>query len=311
MADVEKNDAKHGGVQELERHISQESNLSDQAHIDAFTPEEQKKIIWRIDRRLVLTCGFMYCVSLMDRTNLGIAAVGGMAVGKFIRTCRIPVIMLMMDPDLNLIGYRYNTITLVFFLTYVLLQPVATVVLRKVGPRVFLPLITILWGVVAMCFGFLTTWKQMVGMRLILGVFEAGFFPGQYKLVVVNHAVAILTVGSLGCAYLLSCWYPRFELQKRNAVFYLIGSMASAFSGIIAYGFYNMQGLGNLGPDYARLVVYSNVTMPDVKPFEPYRLTGLSGWRWIVSRTPQSSHQARANKVYSSSCKVSSPSSSV
>ena len=83
MADEEKNPVKHEAVHQLERRVSQESNLSDQAHIDAFTPEEQRKIIWRIDRRLVLTCGFMYCVSLMDRTNLGIAAVGGMYVGKF------------------------------------------------------------------------------------------------------------------------------------------------------------------------------------------------------------------------------------
>ena len=69
-------------VHKLERRVSQESHLSDQAHIDAFTPEQQKKLIRRIDRRLVLTLGFMYCVSLMDRTNLGIAAVGGMYVGE-------------------------------------------------------------------------------------------------------------------------------------------------------------------------------------------------------------------------------------
>ena len=62
---------------DLERHISQESNLSHQSHIDVFTPEEQKKIIRRIDFRLVPVLGFMYCVSLMDRTNLGIAVVGG------------------------------------------------------------------------------------------------------------------------------------------------------------------------------------------------------------------------------------------
>lgn len=47
---------KHGEVHRLERTESQESQWSDQAHIDAFTPEEQKKIIRRIDRRLVLTC---------------------------------------------------------------------------------------------------------------------------------------------------------------------------------------------------------------------------------------------------------------
>jgi hypothetical protein len=43
-----------------------------------FTPAEQKRIIQRIDRRLVTTVGFMYCVSLMDRTNLGAAIIAGM-----------------------------------------------------------------------------------------------------------------------------------------------------------------------------------------------------------------------------------------
>lgn len=43
-----------------------------------FTPEEEKRIIWRIDRRLVPVLGIMYCVSLMDRTNLGAANIAGM-----------------------------------------------------------------------------------------------------------------------------------------------------------------------------------------------------------------------------------------
>lgn len=48
--------------------------------------------------------------------------------------------------DLKLIGARYNIITLVFFITYVLCQPAATVLLRKIGPRIFLSVITICWG---------------------------------------------------------------------------------------------------------------------------------------------------------------------
>lgn len=47
----------------LERTVSDESVVSqNEAAINAFTPEEQKKLIWKIDRRLVLTLGFMYCV---------------------------------------------------------------------------------------------------------------------------------------------------------------------------------------------------------------------------------------------------------
>jgi len=72
----------------------------------------------------------------------------------------------------------------------------------------------------------------MAGLRAILGALEAGLFPGS--------------------VYLLSTWYPRYELQKRNAAFFLIGSVASGFGGILAYGLSHMNGLG-----------------------------GISGWRWI------------------------------
>ena len=86
--------------------------------------------------------------------------------------------------------------------------------------------------------------------------------------------------GSLGCAYLLSCWYPRFELQKRNAVFYLIGSMASAFSGILAYGFYNIKGNGELGPGFDQVIPNNATDLTQGFHIVP----GMGGWRWIVSR---------------------------
>jgi MFS family permease len=104
------------------------------------------------------------------------------------------------------------------------------------------------------CFGFLKTWTDMIPLRLVLGIFEAGFFPG--------------------CAYLLSCWYPRYDLQKRYAVFYLIGSLSSAFSGVLAYGFAQMNGLGDLGEDYGQHYgpTKANPTAPSgVMP-------GIAGW---------------------------------
>jgi hypothetical protein len=82
-----------------------------------------------------------------------------------------------MGVDLKLIGERYSIIVLIFFISYVLLQPPATVVLRKLGPRVFLPTITILWGATMICFGFVTSWHQLIPLRIVLGIFEAGFFP--------------------------------------------------------------------------------------------------------------------------------------
>lgn len=82
-----------------------------------------------------------------------------------------------MGVDLKLIGERYSIIVLIFFISYVMLQPPATVVLRKVGPRTFLPTITILWGATMICFGFVKQWYELIPLRIVLGVFEAGFFP--------------------------------------------------------------------------------------------------------------------------------------
>ncbi|CAN8104781.1 unnamed protein product [Discula destructiva] len=185
---------------------------SDQDH--GFSLEEQKRIMWRLDRRLVPVLGVMYCVSLMDRTNLGAANIAGMS------------------KELMLIGDRYSIISLVFFITYIIFQPPSTVIVRALGPRVHLPTITTLWGGCMIGMGFVTDWKQMAGLRLVLGILEAGFFPS--------------------CVYLLSTWYTRFEMGKRYSVFYLLGSFASATSGILAYGFMQMSGLG-----------------------------GQTGWRWI------------------------------
>jgi MFS family permease len=227
------------GVTEIERVDSAESKLNND-RINTFTPEEQKKIIRKVDLRLIPTLGFMYCVSLMDRTNLGVAMVAGMGT------------------DLKLTGERYSIIVLLFFITYVALQPPATVVLRKLGPRVFLPAIVIIWGAVMIGFGFVKEWHTLIPLRLLLGIFEAGFFPGS--------------------AYLLSVWYERYELQKRNTVFFLIGMLSSAFSGILGYLFSLLQGHGVQAAPW--LGVHHGPTK--AKPTTPVSFgPGLAGWRWI------------------------------
>lgn len=70
----------------VERTISDESN---DARIAQFTPDEQKKIIRKVDRRLVLTLGALYACSLMDRTNLGAVNIAGYALT--VVTCPLPM----------------------------------------------------------------------------------------------------------------------------------------------------------------------------------------------------------------------------
>ncbi|KAI2464711.1 major facilitator superfamily MFS-1 [Annulohypoxylon bovei var. microspora] len=197
-------------VEQVERKKTQSTDIID----DDVDEQEGKKILWRVDRRLIVLVGLLYCISLMDRANLSAAAVAGMI------------------EDLDLVGTRYSIVTLVFFITYIIFQPPSTIVIRKVGPRIFLPTIILAWGAVMIGFGFSPSFEVLMALRLLLGVFEAGYFPG--------------------CVYLLSTWYTRFEVGRRYSVFYLLGCVASACSGILAFGLTQMNGLA-----------------------------GLSGWRWI------------------------------
>jgi hypothetical protein len=75
MSNIEKSSADH--IHDYDVGAKRLSHNSDDDILAEFTPEEIKKVIHRIDRRLVVTVGLMYCVSLMDRTNLSAAAIAG------------------------------------------------------------------------------------------------------------------------------------------------------------------------------------------------------------------------------------------
>lgn len=142
---------------------------------------------------------------------------------------------------------RYSVVTLVFFITYILFQPPSTVLIRKLGPRIHLSTITTLWGAVMIGMGFVKDWESLAGLRIVLGILEAGFFPS--------------------CVYLLSTWYTRYDIGKRYSVFYMLGSLASACAGILAYGLMQLGGKpGTCG-------------LPKAFPCPGHE--GLTGWRWI------------------------------
>lgn len=104
-----------------------------------------------------------------------------------------------------------SIISLVFFITYTLCQPPATILCRKIGPRVFLGTITFLWGVVMIGFGLVNNWQTLIGLRLILGIFEAGFFPGK-SLKTPESPRLQLQLGSL--LTLHRCGVPTFYLVQ-------------------------------------------------------------------------------------------------
>jgi MFS family permease len=123
-------------------------------------------------------------------------------------------------------GYRYSLVALVFFISYFLFQFPSTAILRAAGPRRFLAGITLGWGITMLGSGFVTNWRQLLALRFVLGIFEAGSYPGSI--------------------YLISTWYTRYELQKRYAILYMMGTIATGGSGILAFGLSKIGGRAGL-----------------------------------------------------------------
>jgi len=94
-------------------------------------PREAKRIIRKVDRRLLPILGALYSIALIDRINVSAARVAGM------------------DADLGLsIGHRYTIALVVFFIPYFVFELPSNIVLRKVGSANWLAFIAFAWGYV-------------------------------------------------------------------------------------------------------------------------------------------------------------------
>ncbi|KXN87484.1 hypothetical protein AN958_08789, partial [Leucoagaricus sp. SymC.cos] len=152
----------------------------------------------RIDFRMLPLLGLLYAIALIDRTNLGIARIAGM------------------DHDLKLsVGSRYSTISFVYFIPYTILQFPSNIILRNLGVSNWLTFCVVSWGAVQLAMGFVRSWEHLALCRVLLGAFEAGFFPGL--------------------VFVISTWYTRHEVQKRLGAFYLVSILTGGFSPIFAY----------------------------------------------------------------------------
>ncbi|WOO84172.1 MFS transporter prlL [Vanrija pseudolonga] len=135
-------------------------------------------------------------LNYLDRTNIGNAYPGGMGT------------------DLNLTSSDYSLVLSIFFVGYLLWEVPSNMMLAHSTPRVFLPTIMFIWGAMSIGAKGIHNLGGMVAFRFVLGLVEAGFFPGVMLL--------------------MSCWYKPAELSKRVAIFYTAALMAGAFGGILA-----------------------------------------------------------------------------
>ncbi|EXJ82987.1 hypothetical protein A1O3_06804 [Capronia epimyces CBS 606.96] len=187
------------------------SGLSDHAGLDdsnlpRYDDKETRRILRRVDYRLLPMLTLLYVLAFLDRGNIGNAKVAGM------------------NKDLKLTGTQYNLALTVFFFPYAVFEVPSNIVLKLMRPSWWICILMVSWGVVMTLQGIVQNYNGLIVTRTMLGLAESGFFPAA--------------------TYLLTTWYCRFEVQTRLSVFFSAASMAGAFSGLLAFAIEKMDGVG-------------------------------------------------------------------
>jgi MFS transporter, ACS family, tartrate transporter len=117
------------------------------------------KTLQKVRIRILPYLFLLYVISYLDRINIGFAA-------------------LTMNKQLAITSQQFGLFVGIFFLGYFLLEIPSNLMLHKIGARVWIARILISWGIVAMLTGFVRNAPQLYIARFLLGLAEAGYFPG-------------------------------------------------------------------------------------------------------------------------------------
>ena len=120
----------------------------------------ERRTMRKVYLRLVPFTFALYVICYLDRANIGFAA-------------------LTMNRDLGLSSYVYGLGAGAFFWGYFLLEVPSNLILEKVGARRWICRIMVTWGIVSGCFAFVSGPVSFFVFRFLLGLAEAGFFPGM------------------------------------------------------------------------------------------------------------------------------------
>jgi len=126
--------------------------------VTAALPDEAKTI-HKMRVRIIPFVFLLYVISFLDRINIGFAA-------------------LTMNKELAITSKQFGLVAGIFFFGYFLFEIPSNLLLHKIGARIWIARILITWGILAMLTGLVHSVQQLYVVRFVLGLAEAGYFPG-------------------------------------------------------------------------------------------------------------------------------------
>ncbi|KUI66208.1 hypothetical protein VM1G_02428 [Cytospora mali] len=172
------------------------------AQTTLFDRATERKYLRKLDLWLLPFLSLMYFFNSIDRSNLGNAETD------------------KMGDDLKFVGQEYSLLVLLFYIPNGLCDLPLNMLTKRFSGKIMLPLLMTGWGALAMLQVACTNFAGMLVVRLLLAALEAGFFAGA--------------------VFYLTLFYTRGELAFRIALFFGSALLAGAFSGLLAFGVFQI-----------------------------------------------------------------------
>ncbi|MDN5880179.1 MAG: MFS transporter, partial [Micrococcaceae bacterium] len=176
-------------------------------HTNAMAMRPQHVVNKLIFRRVMPLLIAAYVMAFLDRTNIGMAKD-------------------RMEIDLGISATAYGVGAGLFFLTYALSEIPSNLIMHKVGARFWIMRIMITWGILSACMALVQGEWSFYILRMLLGVAEAGLFPGVI--------------------YFLTQWFIANDRAKANGMFLLGVSLANIIGAPLGGVLLTLDGLGGL-----------------------------------------------------------------
>lgn len=193
-----------------------------------------KRVVRKLDLLLLPFLSLFFLVNSLDRSNIGNAETANFTT------------------DAGLAPGDLNTATACFFAFFVALQPVGAACGRYFGMRRWVPSCMVVWGCLTASHVWINAKWQLVLVRILIGILEAGFYP-----VTVSY---------------LSLFYTRYEFARRLGIFYGQYAIAGAVGGVLAYAVFSAFPYDDSG----RVLTSSTYAYQDWRPWQVlFLLEGL------------------------------------
>ncbi|EGW30070.1 uncharacterized protein SPAPADRAFT_158460 [Spathaspora passalidarum NRRL Y-27907] len=195
-------------VEEYYRQVYSESKYESYSAFDphfTWTPEEEKKLVRKLNYRVAAAACLMFVGLQVDRGNLAQAVTDNLLA------------------DLNMDTNDYNTGNTIFLVAFLLAEVPSQLISKALGPDIFIPIQICLWSVVAMSQAALSGRTSFFITRAIIGALEGGF-------------IADLVLW-------LSYFFTSKELPVRLSWFWTTLSLVGVFTSLLAFGLLRMRGV--------------------------------------------------------------------